>query len=699
MSNQFLSTLDKIHAAGYSGYFSSLFNIESGQVGISDERMPKCDQCFEDASITSNCANCGRTPENFIRFQSGEGDGIYALLELYNPDIENSSLGGLLIFNKNVVGALYGSVLDGHSPGFDLDFSDVMTELQGEYITSVHCLGDLLPSEVGTESADHCLYVGDANSDDSGQYALTLFHTRPGEHSVYLFGEREAALIIPKERTGEFGLSSASTLKEEERTELAIGGPDDLVSGHINPEGLKTILHNVLLTEMDISDQEQFRGQKVNFVSFVTQLNMFAPELLPESIPDYLKEFVSEDKMQAQSGEFRGFKVPQKGKEAPPAPRVWDEPPVTEFSLVTSPLDGEYDPVAKYHELVALGLISPIEPYSEKENADKNSLLVTSLNSFVDGISRLVDGRPHKTSDECREMLEENSELTEQIVTLLNEVSFIFCNKYSEEASVAICRFFDALIEYGKLLDSACNDDGSSFMEYHWDYLAAIEGYNCPRPVLWHLINTVSNADINAYTADMSAPYLTYAIGVNEIVGDAAYAAHSGDGDELTPATVKGAYENPSLTVQTLEKLAMWHFKTAITGHPRGDYYPVEDMYFDNERFTFDLEDEDFCEGLIAPQGSLTIVPQLDAFAFVLARILDEFKLGRLDWERLSNSPNKIYRTLAAYWPGVSLEQRRELVKSEILEFTSQTEDFLEYVFENPYMSVLTKELAKEPLP
>ena len=143
----------------------------------------------------------------------------------------------------------------------------------------------------------------------------------------------------------------------------------------------------------------------------------------------------------------------------------------------------------------------------------------------------------------------------------------------------------------------------------------------------------------------------------------------------------------------------MWHFKTAITGHPRGDYYPVEDMYFDNERFTFDLEDEDFCEGLIAPQGSLTIVPQLDAFAFVLARILDEFKLGRLDWERLSKSPNKIYRTLAAYWPGVSLEQRRELVKSEILEFTSQTEDFLEYVFENPYMSVLTKELAKEPLP
>jgi hypothetical protein len=486
-----------------------------------------------------------------------------------------------------------------------------------------------------------------------------------------------------------------------------MGAPDDLISSHLNPEGLKTVALNVDLTKFDINEEDKFRGQGPAFVTWTIQLALFAPELMPESVESlfpYYKEMLTIEESNEGAAQYRGFKLTQKDPietkiEAPPAPRVWDEPPVTEFSLVTSPLDGEYDPVAKYHELVALGLISPIEPYSEKENAEKNSLLVTSLNSFVDGLSTLVGGRPHKTSDECREMLEENSDISEQIVTLLNEVNFIFCNRYSEEASVAICRFFDALIEYAELLDTACNEDGSSFMEYHWDYLNAIEGYNCPRPVLWHLINTVSNADINAYTADMSAPYLTYAIGVNEIVGDAAYAAHSGDGDELTPATVKGAYENPSLTVQTLEKLAMWHFKTAITGHPRGDYYPVEDMYFDNERFTFDLEDEDFCEGLISPQGSLVIVPQLDAFAFVLARVLDEFKLGKLDWERLSKSPNKIYRTLAAYWPGVSLEQRRELVKSEILEFTSQTEDFLEYVFENPYMSVLTKQLAKEPLP
>ena len=93
------------------------------------------------------------------------------------------------------------------------------------------------------------------------------------------------------------------------------------------------------------------------------------------------------------------------------------------------------------------------------------------------------------------------------------------------------------------------------------------------------------------------------------------------------------------------------------------------------------------------------ILPSLADLAFVLARILDEFKLGRLTWQRLSQSPNEIYRSIAAYWPGISVEDRRALMQTGIVEFNSQTEDFLNYTLNHPHVSVLSMQLAERPLP
>ena len=198
-------------------------------------------------------------------------------------------------------------------------------------------------------------------------------------------------------------------------------------------------------------------------------------------------------------------------------------------------------------------------------------------------------------------------------------------------------------------------------------------------------------------TADGSAPYLSYAIGKNELIGDRAYLAHLGNYDGAPP-TVYAAYGNSSLTIESLEKLVTWYFRMAIDGSYSGDWHPFGELDIFSGLYNYEANLEDFMNAEVAPRRG-GILPSLADLAFVLARILDEFKLGRLTWQRLSQSPNEIYRSIAAYWPGISVEDRRALMQTGIVEFNSQTEDFLNYTLNHPHVSVLSMQLAERPLP
>ena len=703
MTNLLESSLKKIHAAGYSGYFSSLFNIESGQVGISDERMPNCEVCYLDESTTSDCASCGRTPENFFRFRSGGGDGVYGLVQLFDPLVEDRVLGGLLIFNKSVVESMYTIVADeGNSPSLDLDFSDVLPELEGEFIGHVSCYGPLTEAEEAGDVGQHVLYVGDANSDDSGEFALTSFYCRPGTYAVYLFGDREAALVIPKERAREFGLSEESAISDDARTEYALGKPDEDVLGHMVPAGLQTLVLNVNLTLYDpASEDENFRGQLVNHMAWVAQIASVAPELMPDNLPEFQIRFIKElgkKDLASSLAQMRGFKLPEVSTEEQvlrKEPRAWDEPPVTEFSIITSPLDGDYDPVAFFNNEVILGLRKPKDPYSQKENAEKNQSLISNLKAFKNDVETLVGDRPHSSSDECREISEEDPDLVDELAEILLGLELISCDSYTEESSDAYCDFLDTLLEYDKLFDQCCQDEYFEALE---NWLGFLRDESLPRPVVWKIINEIDTTDMCIETADMSAPYLSYAIGENELIGDRAYLAHLGNSYHGTPPTVYAAYGNSSLTIESLEKLETWYFRMAIDGSHLHDWHPFGELHIFSGLYNYEANLEDFMNAEVAPRR-VGILPSLADLAFVLARILDEFKVGRLTWQRLSQSPNEIYRSIAAYWPGISVEDRRALMQTGIVEFNSQTEDFLNYTLNHPHVSVLSMQLAERPLP
>ena len=702
MTNLLESSLKKIHAAGYSGYFSSLFNIESGRVGISDERMPNCKVCYLDESTTSDCASCGRTPENFFRFLSGGGDGVYGLVQLFDPLVEDRVLGGLLIFNKSVVESMYTFVADeGNSPSFDLDFSDVLPELEGEFIGHVSCYGPLTEAEEAGDVGQHVLYVGDANSDDSGEFALTSFFCRPGTYAVYLFGDREAALVIPKERAREFGLSEESAISDDARTEYALGKPDEDVLGHMVPAGLQTLVLNVNLTLCDPASEDQnFRGQLVNHLAWVVQIASVAPELMPDNLPEFQISFIKElgkDDLASSLAQMRGFKLPEVSTEEQvlrKEPRAWDEPPVTEFSIITSPLDGDYDPVAFFNNEVILGLRKPKDPYSQKENAEKNQSLISNLKAFKNDVETLVGDRPHSSSDECREISEEDPDVVDELAEILLGLELISCDSYTEESSDAYCDFLDTLLEYDKLFDKFCQDE---YFEAFGNWLGFLSDESLPRPVVWKIINEIDTTHMSIRTADGSAPYLSYAIGENKLIGDRAYLAYLGNYNGAPP-TVYAAYGNSSLTIESLEKLVTWYFRMAAGDFVSGDWHPFGELDIFSGLYNYEANLEDFMNTEVAPRSGV-MLPSLADLAFVLARILDEFKLGRLTWQRLSQSPNEIYRSIAAYWPGISVEDRRALMQTGIVEFNSQTEDFLNYTLNHPHVSVLSMQLAERPLP
>jgi hypothetical protein len=305
MTQNFLQTLDVIRGKGYGGFFSSVFNVEGGQVGLADERMPACDECYGTYETTISCSACGRTPTNFFQFRSGDGDGVYAVMDLCHAS--EPPLGGLLLFDRGIVNGMLGMVEGGSPRLFDLDFADVMEEMEGI------CIGNITIEGDPNDEMNYCIYVGDSGADDSGRYALPYFHAVPGEYSIFLFGMREAALIIPRKRLKDFGLSEKHDWNKEEVRNFAIGSPDDLVNCHMNPAGVDAVAMNTELTYFEDGMPELIPGQAAAFISWIIQLHDIAPDRVPSQSLDFFNGAIPEDELQdvrVECAQLRGYVSP-----------------------------------------------------------------------------------------------------------------------------------------------------------------------------------------------------------------------------------------------------------------------------------------------------------------------------------------------------------------------------------------------------
>ena len=86
-----------------------------------------------------------------------------------------------------------------------------------------------------------------------------------------------------------------------------MGAHDELVTGHINPEGLHTVSLNINLTKMDLSQDEIFRGQSSNYVTWMIQLALCAPDMLDEETKEITKVLLTSQGLIAEAKDIRGF--------------------------------------------------------------------------------------------------------------------------------------------------------------------------------------------------------------------------------------------------------------------------------------------------------------------------------------------------------------------------------------------------------
>jgi hypothetical protein len=306
MTMKLFETLDVIRHKGYRGFFSSVFNTEGGQAYISDERMPYCDQCYLEFSQSIDCQNCGRSSNNFIKFGSGEGDGIYAILELCIPGGE--LLGGLIIFDSDLVMNMVDLVNNGSSRVFDLDFSEVLENSEGI------CIGNITLNGNSEDDQIYCLYVGDSGADgadSSGSYALSHFVANPGDYSVFLFEKRIAALILPSKKLKALGINDVNVWSQDKIRDFAMGLRNETVRSHVKPAGTEAVLINVLLSSQSYQngiDIDVIPNQDAEFPTWLVQLNDLAPDSVPEQFRDNLNESLEYLESQETINEVRSLR-------------------------------------------------------------------------------------------------------------------------------------------------------------------------------------------------------------------------------------------------------------------------------------------------------------------------------------------------------------------------------------------------------
>lgn len=257
-----LSILGRIQK-DHEGFCVGFFNIESGQVAISDGIFLSCDACISNfRSITEICTTCGKDGTNYIKFKSGSGDGVYSLFRFVKREVEpgyeaDESIGGLIFLDwaKNA-GKVMPDLLDDENPRLkDLEFFyDLVNDCEGKYIGSVICKKSYPEPDLDTA---HCLYVSDAYIGKNGEDAILASFLSPGEYAIFLF--ESLAIFIRSDKAKKYGLIPHSRLSKIELENFALGKENEGVRSHTAPMGPQTIIWNSYLAEIEMDhDSDDF---------------------------------------------------------------------------------------------------------------------------------------------------------------------------------------------------------------------------------------------------------------------------------------------------------------------------------------------------------------------------------------------------------------------------------------------------------
>jgi tetratricopeptide (TPR) repeat protein len=183
-------------------------SIDGGMLAISGEPLPACETCYgySEKSAQFNCADCGRTTENYLHVRSGFGDGIYVNYDLYWDSI---CAGTMTIFDQGneFASTIYNSLTQIRNKTVEynqatLDFWDVFhatdKNLEIHYFGSVQTKFD--PRWSNEANPYGSLYFGDTGEGIDSLSSVIYGKNMPvDKHLVYGFCEvNDKGVLIPR---------------------------------------------------------------------------------------------------------------------------------------------------------------------------------------------------------------------------------------------------------------------------------------------------------------------------------------------------------------------------------------------------------------------------------------------------------------------------------------------------------------------
>jgi hypothetical protein len=287
--------LSQLQRSGCRGVLTRVINIESGQASVSTKRVFNCESCTDNQELSFDCATCGRTESNSVRFRSGSGECLASVIEISKIENFADVIGLVVVLDSKVTDDLVKLTEQNSQKIWNFDsgifgensqlkfIRSLLSEPSGlktidDYYPDIECLncelglppyavyylpedgvcecGKELNLEVESVSyGDRAIFVGDANRDKSFEFTSSGTQVSDENFHCFLSADRRIALVLSDTLIKEFNLSVQEQTSNKEAIHFALGTTSDFVETSLLPLSKTALLLNVVLNDQDESQE------------------------------------------------------------------------------------------------------------------------------------------------------------------------------------------------------------------------------------------------------------------------------------------------------------------------------------------------------------------------------------------------------------------------------------------------------------
>lgn len=179
-------TIEGLISSGYSFRVRGFFNVEGGQVGLSNMFHEWCDCMSLRPGPTEDCDSCTRKDGNYISLAAGDGDGIYVVAEILDSSHDDEVVGAIAVFDNQyrMANSVRAAIEAETVPKYPIDLALIYA--------------DARPLALGSLNNTGLVLIADSGSGLNPRDAIVDVHIAP-EKTLSVFGFVETVSTDPEE--------------------------------------------------------------------------------------------------------------------------------------------------------------------------------------------------------------------------------------------------------------------------------------------------------------------------------------------------------------------------------------------------------------------------------------------------------------------------------------------------------------------